>query len=51
MELYPDPLDPTVSLAIAQQVELVFSNTALARDSFLLKHVKRNRFHILSNYP
>lgn len=43
MELYPDPLDPTVSLAISQQVELVFSNTALARDSFLLKHVKRNR--------
>lgn len=43
MELYPPPLDPAVSLAIAQQVELVFSNTALARDSFLLKHVKRNR--------
>ena len=37
-------MDPGLGLSIARQAELVFSDTAIARDAFLLKHIRRNRF-------
>lgn len=37
------PLDPDLALSIARQTELVFSDSAIGRDSFLLKHIRRNR--------
>jgi len=39
----PPPLDPDLALSIARQTELVFSDSAIGRDSFLLKHIRRNR--------
>jgi len=37
------PLDSELALSIARQTELVFSDSAIGRDSFLLKHIRRNR--------
>ena len=37
-------MDSSLGLSIARQAELVFSDTAIARDAFLLKHIRRNRF-------
>lgn len=37
-------MDSGLGLSIARQAELVFSDTAIARDAFLLKHIRRNRF-------
>lgn len=34
--------------AIARQAELVFSDTAIARDAFLMKHIRRNREGLVS---
>ena len=39
----PPPLEQGLAISIARQTEAVFSDTALGRDSFLLKHVRRNR--------
>jgi len=36
-------MDSGLGLSIARQAELVFSDTAIARDAFLLKHIRRNR--------
>ena len=38
-----DTMDPALGLSIARQAELVFSDTAISRDAFLLKHIRRNR--------
>ena len=38
-----DKMDPALGLSIARQAELVFSDTAISRDAFLLKHIRRNR--------
>ena len=43
-------MDPGLGLSIARQAELVFSDTAIARDAFLLKHIRRNRFCNFTKY-
>ena len=43
-------MDPGLGLSIARQAELVFSDTAIARDAFLLKHIRRNRFCNITIY-
>jgi len=41
--VFSDEMDPALGLSIARQAELVFSDTAISRDAFLLKHIRRNR--------
>jgi len=41
--VFSDQMDPGLGLSIARQAELVFSDTAISRDAFLLKHIRRNR--------
>ena len=41
--VFSDQMDPGLGLSIASQAELVFSDTAISRDAFLLKHIRRNR--------
>jgi len=41
--VFSDKIDPGLGLSIARQAELVFSDTAISRDAFLLKHIRRNR--------
>ena len=41
--MFSDQMDPGLGLSIARQAELVFSDTAISRDAFLLKHIRRNR--------
>ena len=43
-------MDSGLGLSIARQAELVFSDTAIARDAFLLKHIRRNRFCNFTKY-
>ena len=43
-------MDSSLGLSIARQAELVFSDTAIARDDFLLKHIRRNRFCNITRY-
>ena len=40
---FSDKMDPGIGLSIARQAELVFSDAAISRDAFLLKHIRRNR--------
>ena len=42
-QVFPDKMDPGLGQRIPRQAELVFSDNAISRDAFLLKHIRRNR--------
>ena len=49
-QVFSDEMEPGLGLSIARQAELVFSDTAISRDAFLLKHIRRNRCGYLTNF-
>ena len=49
--VFSDKMEAGLGLSIARQAELVFSDTAISRDAFLLKHIRRNRCgHLITDF-